>query len=61
MSMPSSSEAVATSAFSSPRFKRCSASSRRSRGEAAVVRSDVLLAHPLRQMARDALGHGGAC
>ena len=31
MSMPSSSEAVATSAFSSPRFRRCSASRRRSR------------------------------
>ena len=30
MSMPSSSEAVATSTFSSPRFSRCSASKRRS-------------------------------
>ena len=30
MSMPSSSDAVATSAFSSPRFRRCSASKRRS-------------------------------
>ena len=30
MSMPSSSDAVATSAFSSPRFSRCSASRRRS-------------------------------
>ena len=31
ISMPSSSEAVATSAFSSPRFSRCSESSRCSR------------------------------
>ena len=31
MSMPSSSEAVATSAFSAPAFSRCSASSRLSR------------------------------
>ena len=56
MSMPSSSDAVATSARSSPRLSRCSASSRCSRDEAAVMRGDVLVAEALRQMARGALG-----
>ena len=57
MSMPSSSDAVATSTFSSPRLSRCSASSRSSRREAAVVRGDRLLAEPLAEVARRALGH----
>ena len=56
MSMPSSSEAVATSARSSPRFRRASACQARLLRHAAVVRGDVLRAEPLGQVARDALG-----
>ena len=56
MSMPSSSELVATSALSSPDFRRCSALQPVLARQAAVVRGDVLLAEPLGQVARDPLG-----
>ena len=57
MSMPSSSDAVATSARSDPALSRRSASSRRSFDEAAVVAGDGLLAQDLRELRGDALGH----
>ena len=54
-SMPSSSDAVATTTRSSPALRRCSASMAPLAREAAVVRGDVLLAEPLARGARDAL------
>ncbi len=56
MSMPSSSDAVATSTLSLPSRRRCSASRRTSFAEAAVVGSDALVAEPLGQLVRHALG-----
>ena len=56
MSMPSSSDAVATSALSLPAFSRCSASRRCSAREAAVVGGHDFRIEPLREMPRDALG-----
>ena len=61
MSMPSSSDAVATSAFSSPALSRCSASSRCSLRQAAVMRGDALLAEPLGRAAAPRARPGGAC
>ena len=57
MSMPSSSDAVATSARSSPRLRRCSAARRCSARQAAVMRRDRVLAEALAQVPRHALGH----
>ena len=57
MSMPSSSEAVATSARSDPALRRCSASSRALARQAAVVAGDRVLAQDLRELRRDPLGH----
>ena len=57
MSMPSSSDAVATSTLSSPRFSRCSAVQAQLLRHAAVVRHHVLGAEELGQVARRALGH----
>ena len=56
MSMPSSSEAVATSARISPALRRCLQAVAALLGEAAVVRADVLLADALREVEGDALG-----
>jgi len=56
MSIPSSSDAVATSARSSPRFRRCSASRRCSRARLPWCARDNLLADALGQVARRALG-----
>ena len=61
MSMPSSSEAVATSACSSPALRRCSTRRRRSLREAAVVRADVLLAEALARAGGRRARRGGAC
>ena len=56
MSMPSSSEAVATTARSSPFFsRRFGVQAQRAR-EAAVVRQDGVLAQALAQVVRHALG-----
>ena len=57
MSMPSSSDAVATSAFSSPRFSRCFGVEAALLRQAAVMRGDGVLAEPLGQVPRHALGH----
>ena len=57
MSMPSSSEAVATSALSSPRFSRCSAASLQLLGHAAVMGGDGGFAEAVGELARDAFGH----
>ena len=54
MSIPSSSEAVATTARSSPRFNRDSAVCRSWRRQAAVVREHGLVPDPLGQMMRNA-------
>jgi len=54
MSIPSSRDAVATSARNSPRFKRASRPAA-ILCHAAGVRGDVLLAETLGQMPRDAL------
>ena len=61
MSMPSSSEAVATSALQLAALEPLLGVEPLLLGEAAVVRGDVLLAEPLGQVARHALGHAGAC
>ena len=52
MSMPSSSEAVATSAFSSPCLQPLLGVEPLLLGEAAVMRGDLALAEPLGQLAR---------
>ena len=57
MSMPSSSDAVATSARSSPARSCDSTRWRRSSRQAAVVRGDRVVAEPLGEQMRDALGH----
>ena len=57
MSMPSSSEAVATSALSSPRLQALLGVEALLLGQAAVMRGDLLLAEALGEMARHALGH----
>ena len=56
MSMPSSSEAVATTARSSPFFRRASASSRSAARKAAVMRQHGVFAQPFGQCMRDAFG-----
>ena len=56
MSMPSSSEAVATSARSRPLLRALLGVQARLLGHAAVVRGDVLLADALGQVPRQALG-----
>ena len=55
MSIPSSSDAVATSALSSPDFNRCSASKPMLARETAVMRRDVLLADSFPKMSCDSL------
>ena len=57
MSMPSSSEAVATSALSLPCLSRCSASRRCSLARLPWCAADVLGADRLGQLARHPLGH----
>ena len=57
MSMPSSSEAVATSAFSSPCLSRCSASSRCSFARLPWCAATCSSPSRSRQLARHALGH----
>ena len=57
MSRPSSSDAVATSSFSSPRFRRCSAASRVSRARLPWCAATASPAEPLAEVARGALGH----
>ena len=57
MSMPSSSEAVATTARSSPFLSRCSASKRSLAREAAVMRQHDAFAEPLVERERDAFAH----
>ena len=56
MSMPSSSDAVATSARSSPARRRVSTRWRRSLREAAVVGGDDVVAEPLAELVGEALG-----
>ena len=56
MSMPSWSDAVATTARSSPRFSRCSPSKAKPSRQAAVMREDGRFAEPFRQVMRDTLG-----
>ena len=56
MSMPSSSEAVATSARKCAALEALLGIEARFLGEAAVMRGDVGFAQPFRQMARQALG-----
>ena len=56
-SMPSSSEAVATSARISPGLQALLDAQAAIPGQAAVVRADALLAQPLAQVVRHALGH----
>ena len=55
--MPSSSEAVATSAFSAPLLSRCFGVEPALFRQAAVMRRDLVGAEPLRQRAGGALGH----
>ena len=57
MSMPSSSDAVATRAFSAPVFSRCSASSRVSFDRLPWCAVTAVVAEPLGQMASQAFGH----
>ena len=57
MSMPSSSDAVATSAFSAPFFRRDLGVEALLLRQAAVVRGDGVVAEPVAEVARDALGH----
>ena len=57
MSMPSSSDAVATSARSFPSLSRCLGVEPGLLGEAAVVRGDRLLAQPFGELPRDPLRH----
>jgi hypothetical protein len=57
MSMPSSSDAVATRTFSSPFFSRCSALCRNSFAMLPVMRHHVLRADQFGQMTRRALRH----
>ena len=52
MSMPSSSEAVATSALSSPRFQTIFRFKPQLGGEAAVVRHDFVLAEAVAELMR---------
>ncbi len=54
MSMPSSSEAVATTALSLPPFSRSSAIESQLAGKTAVVREHGIFAQPLAQMVCDA-------
>ena len=54
-SMPSSSDAVATTTRSSPALSRCSASSRRSRDRLPWCAATTLLAEPLAEVVRHAL------
>ena len=61
MSMPSSSDAVATSAFSWPVFSRVLGVEPLVLREAAVMRRDRVLAEPLAQVPREPLRHAGAC
>ena len=56
MSIPSSSEAVATRALSAPVLSRCFGSEPPFLGQASVVSRHRVLAQPLAEMARDALG-----
>ena len=57
MSMPSSSEAVATSALSASGLSRISRVEPRLLRQAAVMGGDLVLAEPLAQMPRHPLGH----
>ncbi len=60
-SMPSSSDAVATTSLRSPAFRRCSALSRRSRDRLPWCAATVLLAEPLAQVRARRARRGGAC
>ena len=61
MSIPSSSDAVATSARSVPAFRRCSASRRRALREAAVVARHGVLAEEARELRRRCARPSCAC
>ena len=61
ISMPSSSDAVATTARSSPLFSRRLGFQAQRAREAAVVRQHGVFAQPLGQMVRHAFGQAGAC
>ena len=61
MSMPSSSDAVATTAFKVPSLSRCSVCCRLLMRQAAMMRQHLILAQPFRQLMGDALGQLAAC
>ena len=61
MSMPSSSDAVATTARSSPFFKRCFGFEAQLARQTAVMRQQRAFAQSLGQRECDALAHAAAC